>query len=473
MSSGAASGWPTAPPVDALAAVPGRAWLVGGAVRDRLLGRATTDFDVVVDGDARSAAQELARRADAHRFELSHAFGAWRVIARDRSWHVDLVRLGGETIEADLALRDLTVNAMGRALPDGPLVDPFGGAGDLRARRLRAVGDGSFARDPLRVLRLARLACELGFTVEPATATAAREVAPRLEEVAPERVFEELKRIVCSECPVAGFELMDRLAATESVLPELTALRGVEQSRFHHLDVREHTLAVLAEAVALERDPSAALGPHAQAVDEFLRRPLANDLSRWQALRLGALLHDVAKPQTRSVTQEGRVTFMSHDRRGADVARAVLTRLRGAERLREHVALLVRHHLRLGFLVHQMPITRAAVYEYLEACEPVGVDVTALSVADRLATRGEHSEEAIAKHLELAGQMLGESLQWAEKPPQAPVRGDDLVRELGLTPGPEVGRILSELRRAAFANEIGSRAQAIDRARALLRASDG
>jgi poly(A) polymerase len=192
-------------------------------------------------------------------------------------------------------------------------------------------------------------------------------------------------------------------------------------------------------------------------------------LTRWQALRFGALLHDIAKPQTRNVTSEGRVTFIGHDTAGGETARAVLARLRASDRLAEHVSGLARHHLHLGFLVHEMPLSRRAIYRYLRRCSPVPVDVTVLSVADRLATRGDNSDAAIAKHVELAGEMLGEALQWVADPPRPPIRGDEVARELGVSPGPELGRILAELEEASFAEEISSRQEAIELARGLLR----
>lgn len=455
------------PPLEVLAPSGTRAWLVGGAVRERVLGRSADDFDVVVEGDTRAAARRLAEASAGHRFELSGAFEAWRVISRERSWQVDLLPLAGDTIEADLAQRDLTVNAIAQALPDGSLVDPFGGVADVQAARLRAVAPDAFLRDPLRVLRLARFTSELGFDADPGTIALGRNAAPGLRRVAAERVFEELKRIMISMLPLRGLALMEALGATEVVLPELRALQGVQQSRFHHLDVLDHTLAVVGEVAALERDPTI-LGSSAAAVDELLSQPLANGVTRWQALRFGALLHDIAKPQTRRETQEGRVTFMCHDRQGAHVARGVLSRLRTAERLREHVTLLVAHHLRLGFMVQEMPLARERIYDYLNCCEPVGVDVTVLSVADRLATRGERAEEAIAKHLRLARQMLGEAVEWEVGPPACPVRGDELARALELTPGPELGRLLAELRRAKFAGWISDREQAIEHARSLL-----
>ena len=224
-------------PLDALRGISGEAWLVGGAVRDRLLGRATADYDVAVAGSPKQVARALARAAAGHAFSLSEGFGAWRVVALDRSWQVDVLPVGGETIEHDLANRDLTINAIAQPLSGADFIDPFGGLQDLRARRLRMVSGDAFAQDPLRTVRLARLACELGFDLERETAEAAVRSAPALGGTAPERIFAELKRIVVADEALAGLGLLDRLRVTDQVLPELAALRGVQQSRYHHLDV--------------------------------------------------------------------------------------------------------------------------------------------------------------------------------------------------------------------------------------------
>jgi poly(A) polymerase len=455
-------------PLKALAGITDAAWLVGGAVRDRLLGRPTVDFDVTVDGRPEPIARALARATKGYAFNLSETFGGWRVVSRRHRWQVDLLALSGESLAADLAKRDFTVNAIAEQITSGEIADPHGGLADLHARRLRMVSSRAFEEDPLRTLRLARLVCELGFGPEPETEAAAARAVGGLERVAPERIFAELKRILSSERALSGLELMDSIGATTIVLPELVELQGVEQSSYHHLDVHEHTRAVLAETIALEREPVAVFGEQAAAVSELLSEPLADELSRGQALRFGALLHDIAKPRTRAVTSEGRVTFMGHDEQGANVASDVLGRLRASERLREYVAALTRQHLRLGFLVHQMPLSRHAIYQYLRACDPVQVDVTVLSVADRLATRGRNSEQAIARHLELARQLLAEALRWRADPPRAPLRGDELAAALGLRPGPELGRLLRELEEAYFAGEISTREQAVQRARELL-----
>ncbi len=440
------------------AALAGRsAWLVGGAVRDRLLGRPTTDLDLVVDGDVRAAARAVARAASGPAFELSGEFGAWRVIGPDRAWQADLSPLRGGSLQADLALRDFTVNAMAQPLGGEEIIDDHGGAADLAARRLRAVGPGAFADDPLRALRLVRLAVELDLGPDPPTVELARAHAARVADVAQERVFAELKRILTGDGVVAGLAQMDALGLTRAVLPELEALRGVQQNRYHHTDVHSHTLEVLEQTVRLQADPAAVLGDeHAAAVAALLAEPLADELDRGGALRLGALLHDAAKPATLAHTAEGAPTFIGHDRAGAQLARNVLTRLRASERLKAHVAGLARHHLRLGFLVRERPLSRRALYRYLATCDPVEVDVTLLSVADRLATRGRKAQESIAKHLDLAREVLPAALEWRAGRPAPLVRGDELGRALKLAPGPEVGRLLGEIEEARYAGEVAT-----------------
>jgi poly(A) polymerase len=324
--------------------------------------------------------------------------------------------------------------------------------------------------DPLRALRLVRLACELELAPDTDAIAAARAVAPSLERVAAERVFAELKRIVTCDRVLDALALLDELGLTEVILPELSALRGVEQSRFHHTDVGGHTREVLAAVIELERDPGAVLGAeHAQELAALLREPLADELTRGDALRFGALLHDIAKPLTRRVTEEGRVTFLGHDELGAALSREILTRLRTSERLRAYVAALARNHLRLGFLVHRRPLSRRDVYEYLDTTDDVAVDVTLLSVADRLATRGDAAQESIARHIELARELMPDLLRWRrEGRPEPVVCGDVLAGALGMRPGPELGTLLAELAAARFAGEVSTREEAIAWAQARM-----
>jgi putative nucleotidyltransferase with HDIG domain len=332
------------------------------------------------------------------------------------------------------------------------------------------VGERSFADDPLRLMRVARIAAELGLAVEDGTRALARREARRAGEPAGERQLAELRLLVTGPDPLRGLDLLDDLAVTPAVLPELAVLHGVEQNPNHHLDVYGHTMQVLVQLIGIERDPAPYVGDRAGEVADLLAEPLADELDRGGALRLAALFHDLGKPATRDASR-GYVTFIGHDRVGEDIVRAVCRRLRTSRRLAGYLAGITRNHLRLGFLLHRRPLDRRAVYDYLRATEPDAADVTLLTAADRLAARGTGavaSEEMVAAHLELAARMVGEALAWRrEGPPRAPVRGDELAAELGIDPGPELGRLLGEIEEAVFAGEVSGRDDAIALARSL------
>jgi poly(A) polymerase len=468
------TGWRTLPATDdplelARAALAGRqAWLVGGAVRDRLLGVCATgepgvaDLDIVLDGEPREAARAIARATSgASAFALSEEYGGWRVVARGGSWQVDLERLRGATLEDDLALRDFTVNAIAERLgapgaARGETIDPLGGREDIANRRLRAAGPRAFAEDPLRVLRLVRIAVELDFEPDAPARAQARACAEGLHAVAGERVFAELRRILDTPRAVHGVQLLGEVGATPVVLPELD----------------ERSLEVLGRAIAIQGDPAAALGEwaqggggdvdrHATALAALLAEPLADGLTRGGALRWGALLAETG------MRAEGACLPASADLRGAELAGGVLRRLRTSGRLQAHVAALVRHRPRLGLLAHEpQPLPRRTVFAYLRACEPVEVDVTLLSIAGRLA--GHDGDDGA--HLRLARGMLGDALRWraAGGPPPPLLRGDELARELGIPLGPRIGELLEELAAARYTGEIATREQALEHARAVL-----
>jgi poly(A) polymerase len=453
-------------------------WIVGGALRDELLGRPVRDVDIAVAGDPAPVARAVAESVRGPVFRLSEAFGAWRVIDRKRRQVWDFSPLQGGTIEEDLRKRDFTVNAIARpvALPEhldlgeGDLIDPLGGRADLEARVLRVLGPEAYERDPLRPLRLARFAAELGFEPDAETERLTAAAAPKVAKAAGERVFAELQRLVIADGALAGIALADRLGLLRAVLPEVTDLHDVEQSHYHHLDVYDHTLEVLAMQIDLEgRLQTVFDEPDAARLERGLAEPLADELTRAQALRFGALLHDIGKPATRATRPDGRITFMGHDRLGEEMVRSICRRLRTSDRFARFLEGLTRHHLVLGFLVHERPLDRRQVYRYLARTTPVEVEVTLLSCADRLATQGRRAEEATEAHLDIARELMHAALDWREHgPPGVPIRGDELARELGIEPGPELGRLLAELTEAVYTGEVTTRAEAVGAARRLL-----
>jgi poly(A) polymerase len=454
--------------VKPLGALGPRAWAVGGGVRDALLGREVADLDVAVDGDAAAAASALARPSGATRFRLSRAFGAWRVQGGRLPFAVDLTPLQGGSLEEDLGRRDVTVNAL--ALPaagDGGLIDLHGGLDDLRGRRLRLVRPTALADDPVRLLRLARLAEELGFAIDDDALARGREASGRLWEAPGERLAVELGRILRLRHPDRAWRNLDALGALGALVPALDDSRGLDQSPYHHEDVLGHTLEVTAHVADLVADPERVFRSRAGRVREVLDAPLADDLTRGQALGLPALLHDMAKPATRAVTPEGRVTFMGHDRLGAEMADDLMRRLKTSTRLREFVVRCVRMHLPLGFMVHRTPLSLRQIDRYLRATAPWEVEIIVLSAADRLATRGPRtSESAVRRHLALAREIMDVHFELVDRGPVRPLlAGDEAAADLGRPPGPWLAELLDQLREEQVVGAVRTRDEALRFAR--------
>jgi len=443
-------------------------WIVGGAVRDAALGREVADLDLAAAGDPGAVAKAIAAELDEHAFELSAEFGTWRVAGRKQGWQIDVTALRGEGIEEDLAARDFTIGAVAVPLAGGQPIDPYAGLADLAEQRLRAVGEGSFTSDPLRLLRAARLAVELELEIEPRTLELARAAAARAADPAGERQLAELRQLVGGPDPLGGLRLLDELDIAGVVLPELETMRGVEQGPNHHLDVYAHTIAVLEHTLEVEGDLERFAGERAAEVAVLLDEPLADEMTRRTALRFGALFHDIAKPATRAEFN-GFVGFKGHDEVGAEVIGEICRRLRASRRLTQHLQGLTRHHLRLGFLIPEMPLSARRVHAYLRTTDPVTVDVTLLTVADRLSARGKGpiaSPEMVAAHLQLAREMIAAGLDWRrEGPPPPLLRGDEIAAELGIEPGPELGNAVAELEAAQYAGEITDREGALQHLR--------
>lgn len=444
------------------------AWIVGGAVRDAVLGRGVSDLDLAVAGDPGAAARAIAQAIGEHAFELSAEFRTWRVAASGHGWQIDVTALRGDSIEADLAERDFTIGAVAVPLEGGEPIDPYAGLADLADKRLRAVGEASFDDDPLRLLRAARLAAEMGLEIEARTVALARAAASRAADPAGERQLAELRQLIGGPDPLRGLRLLDELGLTPVVLPEVAELQGVEQGPNHHLDVYDHTIAVLEHTLEVEDDLGRFAGECAAEVEALLDEPLADEVSRRTALRFGALFHDIAKPATRA-ERDGFVGFRGHDQVGAEVIARICSRLRASRKLTQHLQALALHHLRLGFLIPEMPLSPRRVHAYLRATEPVAVDVTLLTVADRLSARGKGpiaSPEMVAAHLQLAREMIAAALDWRrEGPPRPLLRGDEVAAALGIEPGPELGSALAELEAAQYAGEITDREGALQRLR--------
>ena len=306
--------------------------------------------------------------------------------------HLHLAEFRGPSLDADLAGRDVTVDALAvdlGALLRGPAAvhDPTGGLGDLTARRLRACGASAFSDDLLRVLRLLRLAHQLGFAIETETETLARSAAPALASVSAERVRDELTNILRMPRSAPAIRQADAWSILRVVLPEIEAMREATQSLPHRFTVWEHSLRALEAGDALLADLRL-LAPHDARVAAALAEPMGGGLTRREVWKLAVLLHDVAKPETRSVDADGRTRFIGHDRIGADRVSAIAARLRWPGRATDVLARLVRHHLRPMHLGMLDEITRRARYRFHRDVAEEVAPLVCLTIADAAGTDG-------------------------------------------------------------------------------------
>jgi poly(A) polymerase len=406
-----------------------QAWAVGGYVRDHLLKRPHPDLDVVVAGDALELATRFAELVGARKPVLFPRFGTAQVTWGDRLVEFATARAESYApdsrkpavrpapIEADLERRDFTVNALLMDF-DGQVLDPLGrGLPDLEAGLLRTPRDpvATFEDDPLRMLRAIRFAAQLGFELAPDLLPAMRRLRDRLQPpvLSVERTADELRKMLLSGRPARALDLMREAGLLEVVLPELAATRGVEQRGWHHADVYGHTL----EAVA--KTP-----------------PRLTE-------RLAAVFHDVGKPVT--ATPDG--AFHGHDARGAEMAAEALRRLRFSNAETERVSELVRLHMRPVFYDSQW--RDGAVRRLARDAGDLLGPLLALARADIAASDYPHPEKLDELEARLRAAL-------AEQPNriQVPVSGEDVMRELKLPPGPEVGRIKARVEELVMDGEL-------------------
>jgi putative nucleotidyltransferase with HDIG domain len=456
------------------------AWLVGGAVRDALLGQPVADLDLALPAGSVAAAQRLADRLDGTFVPLGEPHGTARVVLRRPVAAVlDLTDFRGPDLEADLRGRDVTIDAL--AVPVGTLarepaavVDPTGGLADLAARRLRACGPTAFADDALRVLRLLRLAAELGFAIEAETGQWARGAVPGLAAVSAERVRDELTRIWRCRPSLPAVRRADEWGVIAAILPESEPMRTATQSAPHRFTVWEHSLRALEGLEALLGELSL-LGPHEVRVAAHLAESLGGGLTRREVVKVATLLHDVGKPETRSVDPDGRVRFSGHDRLGAERAAAVAGRWRWPGRAAHVLERLVRQHLRPMHLAMAPEVTRRARYRFFR---DLGEDVPGLiclTIADAAGTNGRPPSAVYrGETRELLEMLLAGDVEAAREAAAPPLlRGEDVMDTFRLDPGPEVGRLLARAREAQALGRVRTREQALDWLTALRRPDSG
>jgi putative nucleotidyltransferase with HDIG domain len=436
-------------------------YLVGGTVRDAYLGqiKATKDYDFAVLGDisAIELAKQVADHLNGHFVLLDEKNDTARIILPSKNI-IDFALCVGKSIDEDLLRRDFTMNALAYDL-DQPnkIIDPTNGLSDIEARVIRCVSEKSFVEDPLRLIRAFRFMAALNFSIDSQTLAFITKHQKLLSNVAMERINYEIFAIAKTNSFGKTISKMASTGLLETIFPEFIDLHKVPPNAYHHLPLFDHSIETAHQIEIIEN----ALP---NWVVKNAKIPLSHEIDRRAALKIAALIHDIGKPSTWQITDEGKHTFIAHDKIGAVMAEKLAHRLKFPKIVERFITKLVRWHLRPGHLFHQGPPTDRAVNRFYRSMGHETPELIWLSLADFEATNGpdlqkDRSQTKEKLHELLAGFYV--YIKEIEPKPQF-LTGDDVMSILGIKAGPKIGEILTELIEAQDLQEVTNRQEAIE-----------
>jgi len=475
-------------------------YLVGGAVRDLFLSRLSSDFDFALPSGGISLARKIANAVKADFVPLDDERDTGRVIIHENESRIfldfatyrgkDPSTGSGQALEEDLRARDFTINAIAYNLQDDTLIDPTEGVKDIESKVIRACSPTSFTDDPIRILRAVRLAATFDFTIDKRTREWMSQAHPLIRSVSVERIRDEIFKILNSKRVSDSIKALDMLGVIEQLMPELLKMKGVEQSSPHVFDVWTHTLSVLDYlekilfnlfeeipknefAEALQNQ----LGKFRQQIHNHFSESLNIDRTHRSLLFFVAFYHDVCKPDTKTIDENGRIRFFNHDVQGADVV---------AERARsfnlsndevERLSVIIKNHMRIHSFTSKLENgneypTRRAIYRFFRDADNAGIDLILLALADMRGTRDKEMTLASWNiYLEISRILLEnyfEKPQETVSPPRL-LDGNDLIKELNLQPSKLLGELLEAIRENQAEGNIQTREEALTFAKEELK----
>jgi poly(A) polymerase len=462
---------------ESLGDLPDEIYIVGGAVRDALLHRPLKDVDLATSGDAIRLARKIANHFNGDFFPLDSERDVGRALINTPEGRLmfDVARFRGEDILADLTDRDFTINAMAADLRGdlSLLLDPMNGEADIGSRQLRRCSSFALSNDPIRALRAVRQSVQLGLHIEAATLADIRAVKSNLTEVSPERLRDELFKLLTLPKPVSALRIADAVGLLDIILPDLTPLHGLQQSDPHIHDAWTHTLAVvdnLSNMISVldfnrsdNLTSSFSMGTMAVQLDRFRKQLRLHINSEWPnershraLLMLAALMHDVGKPATATQNEEGRWRFIDHQNIGAKIVESRAEDLRLSNVERQRLVMIVRNHMRTLFL---QDLTPRAVHRFWREMGDAGVDICLLSLADYLGTRTTFIDQdewlIFIDRIRLLLEAYFDQHDKLISPPTL-IDGNQLMQSFKLKPGRIIGELLDLIREAQVAGEIES-----------------
>jgi poly(A) polymerase len=461
-------------------------FVVGGTIRDLLLGRDTADLDMLIFGDVWKVATDLSQAFESTWFILDEPSQTARVILPGEMSHkhLDLIGAGYQNLIENLLDRDFTINAMAVSLRDylnylegtdtdlsAKIVDPAKGRHDLEMKIIRITGTEVFENDPLRLLRAIRFMATLEFQLEFQTRELIRGQAELISRVACERVRDELFKILALASAHQWIVELDELGLLSQVFPELPALKGVQQNEYHALDVWGHCLATM-EEFCLKPWEKLLNSNNKILVDEYLSEDIVTGRQRGHLLKLAALLHDMGKPEVKGSKAGGKIIFYGHEQAGARQAKQISDRLKLSGREKHILSLVIDQHMRPFHLFRAKNHTDKAEYRFFVKAETEAISVLMLSLADRQAGRSAMVEEETSAYQAFI-KKLTEKYYFEFEPArnQPIIGGREVMAAYGLKPGPSIGKIMLQVEEAQALGKIHTPEEALSLVGKILKSS--
>ena len=445
-------------------------FLVGGYLRDLILNKQdeVRDLDFTVKKGAINFAKRIAKKIKGNFVLLDKQHGCARIVynRNKKTYTLDFADFRGKDIKEDLLYRDFSINALSvdisrikkaKSLSD-IIIDYYGGLEDLKDKRINIVTKKGFHDDPLRIIRAFSLSCLLNFKMTKATLSQIKKDKFKIPEVAFERIRDELFKILHSQRAFTYLKMMDDIGILEIIIPEIKVMRAVKQGPYHHLDVWGHSLETVAQLESVIQQFNGNL-----KIQDYLNQIMASNRRRKSLMKLGALLHDVGKPESLTIESD-RMRFHGHEHIGRHMVKRISQRFKLSTKESDSLEKMVLWHLRPGYLADFKIPTPRAIFRYFRDTESEGISVLLISLADQRATRGPLTNKKSREHHEKVIMDLIDYYfrkQEEKKPPRL-ITGFDLIRKLKLKPSPLFTKILNEIQEAQAVGKIKTKKQALE-----------
>lgn len=434
-------------------------YLVGGSVRDYLMGFESHDRDIIVmDEDARNFSLKLQELFDATFIPLDEENRIYRLVMLDKINYIDITNPVGGTIEKDLMRRDLTINSIAVNIRTGEIVDITGGMTDIKNKCIHCANEQNFVDDPLRLLRVYRFQALYGFELAPETVSAVCKYSNLIKNPAVERINYEILKLFSGKYAHIALENMNKTWILEEVFPFVKELKKVPPNSHHHLDLLHHSIETVKQIQIIYDDASDAVKEHLDKVD-------FGGFSRLAHLKFAGFLHDIGKFSTWTIEESGRHRFIKHDDVGAKLATKLLKNMHFSNKQTEYLTLMIKNHIYPSQVMSSEQITDKIMMRFVRKMDTNSIDNIILAMADRLSARGPEITEKIVEHNICSLNMLLKfylGVRESLKPLPILLTGNDVMEILNIKPSPKLGEIMSALHDAQMSGDVVTREHAVD-----------